>query len=99
MNDEDFLRLMSQYRFTLAFENAIGDDYITEKLWRALIVGSVPVYLGSPSIQVCQKTLPLDNFSIETGPFLRRTGLRIKAPSFPCWILTRRNRLPPIYLP
>lgn len=57
MNNEDFLRLVAQYKFTLAFENAIGDDYITEKLWRPLIVGSVPVYLGSPSIKVCPSVL------------------------------------------
>ena len=52
MNDEEFLRLIASYKFTLSFENAVGDDYITEKLWRPLVVGSVPVYMGSPSVKV-----------------------------------------------
>lgn len=56
MNHEDFLRLMAQYKFTLALENAVGDDYITEKLWRPLIVGSVPIYLGSPSVKASLET-------------------------------------------
>lgn len=52
MNNEDFFQLMAKYKFTIAFENAIGDDYITEKLWRPLILGSVPIYMGSPSFEV-----------------------------------------------
>jgi len=52
MNNEDFFKLMAKYKFTIAFENAIGDDYITEKLWRPLILGSVPIYMGSPSFEV-----------------------------------------------
>lgn len=51
MDDPEFLRLMAGYKFTLALENAIGDDYITEKLWRPYHLGSVPVYLGSPSVR------------------------------------------------
>ncbi|RXG53484.1 Alpha-(1,3)-fucosyltransferase 10 [Armadillidium vulgare] len=31
-------------------ENAECEDYITEKLWRPLTVGSVPIYWGSPSV-------------------------------------------------
>jgi alpha-1,3-fucosyltransferase 10 len=52
MNNKDFFQLMAKYKFTIAFENAIGDDYITEKLWRPLILGSVPIYMGSPSFEV-----------------------------------------------
>lgn len=52
MHHPDFWHLLAQYKFTLAFENAVCVDYITEKLWRPLIVGSVPVYYGSPSVQV-----------------------------------------------
>ena len=44
------LDLIGQYRFTLAFENAIEADYVTEKLYDALIAGSVPVYLGAPNV-------------------------------------------------
>ena len=41
-----------KFQFSIAFENAIGDDYITEKLWRPMLLGSVPIYMGSPSVQV-----------------------------------------------
>lgn len=46
------MKFVAQYKFVIAFENAICDDYITEKLWRPLIVGSVPIYLGSPTVKV-----------------------------------------------
>lgn len=48
--DKGFYKIVGKYKFTLAFENAICDDYITEKLWRPLEVGSVPIYRGSPSV-------------------------------------------------
>ncbi|MBP7864577.1 MAG: alpha-1,3-fucosyltransferase [Acidobacteria bacterium] len=42
--------LQSAYKFTLAFENSRGVDYVTEKFFSALITGSVPVYLGAPNV-------------------------------------------------
>ncbi|XP_076378421.1 alpha-(1,3)-fucosyltransferase 10 isoform X2 [Megalopta genalis] len=51
LNSEDFLSFIANYKFTIAFENAVCQDYITEKLWRPLIVGSVPIYYGSPSFR------------------------------------------------
>ncbi|KYN17431.1 Alpha-(1,3)-fucosyltransferase 10 [Trachymyrmex cornetzi] len=51
LSDREFLFFVAKYKFTIAFENAICDDYITEKLWRPLIVGSVPIYYGSPSFK------------------------------------------------
>ena len=44
------LRTISGYKFTLAFENAVGVDYVTEKFYDPLLAGSVPVYLGAPNI-------------------------------------------------
>jgi hypothetical protein len=41
---------IAAYQFTLAFENAIAPDYVTEKFFDPLIVGSVPVYLGAPNV-------------------------------------------------
>jgi hypothetical protein len=43
------LETIARYRFTLAFENAIAEDYVTEKFYDPLIAGSVPVYLGAPN--------------------------------------------------
>ncbi|XP_066471415.1 alpha-(1,3)-fucosyltransferase 10 [Tiliqua scincoides] len=50
MDSENFYQILAQYKFALAFENAVCEDYITEKLWRPLTLGVVPVYYGSPSI-------------------------------------------------
>ncbi|XP_014470326.1 PREDICTED: alpha-(1,3)-fucosyltransferase 10 [Dinoponera quadriceps] len=51
LNNCEFLSFVAKYKFTIAFENAICEDYVTEKLWRPLIVGSVPIYYGSPSFK------------------------------------------------
>src|SRR5262245_8090347 len=45
------LKTFETYKFTLAFENAIGQDYVTEKFFDPLIAGSVPVYLGAPNVE------------------------------------------------
>jgi len=44
-------RTIARYRFTLAFENAIDRDYVTEKFFDPLAAGSVPVYLGAPNAE------------------------------------------------
>jgi alpha-1,3-fucosyltransferase 10 len=44
------LATIARYRFTLAFENAVDPDYVTEKLYEPLAAGSVPVYLGAPNV-------------------------------------------------
>lgn len=45
------LDIIKQYKFTIAFENAISRDYVTEKFFDPLILGSVPVYFGAPNIE------------------------------------------------
>ncbi|KAI2660139.1 Alpha-(1,3)-fucosyltransferase 10 [Labeo rohita] len=52
MDDQDFYQILAQYKFILAFENAVCDDYITEKLWRPLKLGVVPVYYGAPNVHM-----------------------------------------------
>ena len=42
--------VIRRYRFTLAFENSIAPDYVTEKFFAPLAAGSVPVYLGAPNV-------------------------------------------------
>jgi alpha-1,4-fucosyltransferase len=41
---------MSHYKFVLAIENTFVDSYVTEKLFYALDVGSVPIYFGAPNV-------------------------------------------------
>ena len=48
--DSTKLATIARYKFTLAFENAIEHDYVTEKFFQPLAAGSVPVYLGAPNI-------------------------------------------------
>uniref|UniRef100_A0A4W3J1F4 Fucosyltransferase n=1 Tax=Callorhinchus milii TaxID=7868 RepID=A0A4W3J1F4_CALMI len=50
MDNDGFHKILAQYKFILAFENAVCDDYITEKFWRPLKLGVVPVYYGSSNI-------------------------------------------------
>lgn len=45
------LSTIANYKFTLAFENASAVDYVTEKFYQPLLVGSVPVVLGAPNIE------------------------------------------------
>lgn len=52
MHHDDFHKLAAKYKFTLAMENAICDDYMTEKLWRPLRLGSVPIVFGSHKVKV-----------------------------------------------
>jgi len=44
------LDLIAHYPFTIAFENSIATDYVTEKFYDPLVAGSVPVYLGAPNV-------------------------------------------------
>jgi alpha-1,3-fucosyltransferase 10 len=43
-------RVIRRYRFCLAFENSLAEDYVTEKLFDPLMVGTVPVYYGAPNV-------------------------------------------------
>lgn len=45
------LSFIARYKFVIAIENAVCEDYVTEKLWRAIHLGVVPIYLGSPSVR------------------------------------------------
>lgn len=44
------METIRDYHFTVAFENAIAPDYVTEKLFQPLAAGSVPLYLGAPNV-------------------------------------------------
>lgn len=47
---ETKLATISRYKFCLSLENAIEDDYVTEKFFDPFLVGSTPVYRGAPNI-------------------------------------------------
>ncbi|KPI93092.1 Alpha-(1,3)-fucosyltransferase 10 [Papilio xuthus] len=51
LHDDEFLHFIARYKFVIAIENGICYDYVTEKFWRAIKVGTVPIYFGSPLIK------------------------------------------------
>jgi hypothetical protein len=52
------VKILSNYKFYLAFENLDIDDYVSEKVFEGLFAGSVPVYRGSNTIH---KFMPANN--------------------------------------
>ena len=55
------ISMFQKYKFYLAFENSNCMDYITEKVWKSLIFGMVPIISGT-SIESCQYHLPPHSF-------------------------------------
>nr|DBA25439.1 TPA: hypothetical protein GDO54_009823 [Pyxicephalus adspersus] len=63
------LQTLSTYKFYLAFENSIHEDYITEKFWtNSIMAGTVPVAMG-PARKNYQRFIPPDAF-IHVDDFL-----------------------------
>lgn len=46
------LKWMKMFKFHFAFENSNCEDYVTEKLWQPLIVGTIPIYWGAPGFRL-----------------------------------------------
>jgi hypothetical protein len=59
-------QVIPRYKFTIAFENAIAKDYVTEKFFQPLVAGSVPIYLGAPNVE---DFAPGDNCYINVNSF------------------------------
>lgn len=51
MFNKGFLEILEKYKFIISFENGICKDYLTEKLYRTLHVGAVPIYKGAPNVK------------------------------------------------
>jgi len=60
------LKLLRSYKFTLAFENSVCRDYVTEKLFDPFMAGSVPIYRGAPNVE---EFVPGDHCYINTADF------------------------------
>ena len=43
-------KTLCRYKYCIAIENSIAQDYVTEKVYDALAAGCVPIYLGAPNI-------------------------------------------------
>jgi hypothetical protein len=63
---ETKMQIFGRYKLTLAFENSIARDYVTEKFYDPLAAGSVPVYRGAPNID---ELAPAPNCFINAARF------------------------------
>jgi hypothetical protein len=48
-DDSSFMKLLSKYKFYLSFENSNCRHYYSEKLFRSLEIGVIPILLGHPA--------------------------------------------------
>ncbi len=55
----DKKRTISNYKFSICFENTVYPGYLTEKIIDCFVVGVIPIYLGDPNIR---KIIPDDIF-------------------------------------
>jgi hypothetical protein len=42
--------LIATYRFVLAFENSVADNYVTEKFYHAFLARTVPIFMGTSNV-------------------------------------------------
>lgn len=50
LNCENKISTISNYKFTLCFENVEYQGYVTEKIIDCLVAGTIPIYMGAPDI-------------------------------------------------
>ncbi len=50
--------IIRNYKFVLAFENTLVEDYASEKFFHALVAGSVPVHRGTADIHMLEPSTP-----------------------------------------
>lgn len=51
MFDKGYLEFIGRYKFIISFENARCNDYMTEKIFRTMHVGAVPIYMGASNLR------------------------------------------------
>jgi len=74
---------LSQYKFTIAFENSSAPGYHTEKILDPMLAGSIPIYWGDPEIELVFNPASFIHVArLQTPPYrtldrwLRRLGKR-----------------------
>ena len=60
-----------KYRYALALDNTNEEDYVTEKIYHALVAGAVPLYDGAPNID---DFVPSPTSYIPLTRFLKKHG-------------------------
>lgn len=60
------LDIIRFYKFCIAFENTLEEDYVTEKFFQPLLAGTIPVYRGAPNVA---QYAPGENCYIDANQF------------------------------
>jgi alpha-1,3-fucosyltransferase 10 len=63
---ESMLAATARHKFALILENCRTEDYVSDKFFDALIMGSVPVYRGAPNVA---ELAPADHCYIDAADF------------------------------
>jgi hypothetical protein len=48
---QQYLYISIQYRYELVIQNSLCDDFVDEKIYEALLHGTIPIYLGARNIR------------------------------------------------
>jgi len=56
------IEILRDYKFCIYFENSFFDDYITEKIFNALEMNTIPIYRGAPNLREYINTDCIINF-------------------------------------
>lgn len=48
----DKISFLSQYKFTVSFENSSVEGYTSEKILAPMLVNSIPIYWGNPKVEI-----------------------------------------------
>ena len=59
------LCVLRQYRYVVSLDNSRDNGYVTEKVYHALLAGTVPIYAGAPDIE---SYIPLPNSVVHIDP-------------------------------
>jgi hypothetical protein len=60
---------LSRYTFSLTYENMALDGWINEKLFDAMLAGTVPIDLGAPDINLTHASLTFTSYAPLLTPF------------------------------
>ena len=65
---------LNEYRFSICVENTIQKNYVSEKFWDAVLIDTVPIYIGSNNIS---EYVPSDSF-INLTPYADDLDILVK---------------------
>lgn len=60
---EDKFEFIKNYKFIIAFENSSYNGYVTEKIWHGFFKKIIPIYWGSPSVNLDFNTKRFINYN------------------------------------